>query len=168
MTTQIPLRNRLRDIVAHAIVDDEDAETVLSLRWHRDSNGYPARYHQRMHELVASRMGILGIARNIDHANGDRLDNRRENLRPASQGENVRNPTNGLRSTNRTGVRGVWWDQARHRWVSQGTRDGSKVSLGRFDNLGDAIAARRQWERIDEQPLGTIQPGGHCPAGAAS
>ena len=59
-----------------------------------------------MHKLIASRMGLkLGPRQQIDHINGDTLDNRRENLRPATPSQN--NQNQNLRKNSSTGVKGV-------------------------------------------------------------
>jgi hypothetical protein len=43
-----------------------------------------------MHRLIAERMGI-SLLNEVDHINGDRLDNRRCNLRPATGSQNTYN-----------------------------------------------------------------------------
>jgi hypothetical protein len=75
---------------AVALVDEEDAH-LAGLYWHLDGSGYAARLGLRMHRV------ILGARRGqeVDHANGNRLDNRRANLRFADRSENSRN--RGLR-----------------------------------------------------------------------
>lgn len=72
----------------------------------------------------------------IDHANGDRSDNRWENIRNVTRTENARN--NAMRSDNTSGVTGVvWHNQMKKWWVRLGNK-----SLGLFDSLDDARAVR--------------------------
>jgi hypothetical protein len=76
----------------------------------------------------------------IDHINGDRLDNRIENLREVSRTENSRNLCRQNR--NKTGVIGVWWDQSRNKYQAYIRVNGKRHHLGRFDSLEDAAKAR--------------------------
>jgi hypothetical protein len=61
-------------------VSDEDYEFVSSLSLYVNS-GYVKTYYQgrhwKLHQLL--------VGNNYDHANQDKLDNTRENLRPATQ-----------------------------------------------------------------------------------
>jgi hypothetical protein len=80
----------------------------------------------------------------IDHINGDRLDNRIENLRIADETLNARNC---LRSKNNTsGHTGVTRHKAAKKWVAQITVSYKNVYLGLFDSLDDAVAARKKAE----------------------
>jgi hypothetical protein len=80
----------------------------------------------------------------IDHINGNTLDNRWDNLRAATHQQNGHNV--GLRRNNRSGVKGVSWDAARGKWYASITMNGRIKSLGRHDNFDDAAAARRKAE----------------------
>lgn len=65
-----------------------------------------------------------------DHRNGNTLDNRRANLRPATGSDNSRNSTR--RVDNQSGVKGVSWDTRRQRWQSHIAVNGVSIALGRF------------------------------------
>ncbi len=77
----------------------------------------------------------------IDHINGDRSDNRIENLRVVSPTGNMRNMR--LPSRNKSGVIGVWWNKRIGKWTSQIRTDGGRVHVGDFSEKDDAIAARK-------------------------
>ena len=81
----------------------------------------------------------------IDHINGDRSDNRLENLRSVSNRENCKNQ--GSRSDNSTGVTGVYWFKRDSRWVASICADGTQIHLGYFDKFDDAVSARKAAER---------------------
>lgn len=82
---------------------------------------------------------------NIDHINQDRTDNRIDNLRDVSQGENSKNQRR--RGNNTSGVTGVYWDTDRKKWAAAIHLPGRKcVALGRYDKLADAVAARKAAE----------------------
>jgi hypothetical protein len=68
------------------------------------------------------------IPKMIDHINGDRTDNRIENLRAATNYQNSLNK--GLQSNNTSGVKGVSWDKAKKKWHAQLTYNGKHRHLG--------------------------------------
>lgn len=68
----------------------------------------------------------------VDHINGNGLDNRRENLRIVTHQENQSNlPKRKNCSSN---YYGVYLDRLRGSWVCQITHKGKTVNLGRFDS----------------------------------
>lgn len=79
----------------------------------------------------------------IDHINGDRSDNRWDNLRLATQSQQAQN--GAIRSTNRSGIPGVFWDASRKRWTAAIEKEGKKW-LRRFRSLEDAVDARKTKE----------------------
>ena len=81
----------------------------------------------------------------IDHIDGDRSNNRIENLRAASQTENSRNTK--IPSTNMSGVIGVFWDKRRFKWEARISENSKSVYLGEFDYFWDAVEARRDAEK---------------------
>lgn len=75
----------------------------------------------------------------IDHQNGDTLDNRMSNLREASHSENLKNTA--FQTNNKSGRKGVHWDKARSKWVAQIMVDGKQKFLGRFNDRDAASKA---------------------------
>ena len=80
----------------------------------------------------------------IDHINGDTLDNRFVNLRKATHAQNGHNT--GLRRNNRSGVKGVSFDAKRGKWVAMITENGKQRSLGRYETMEEAVSVRRAAE----------------------
>ena len=72
----------------------------------------------------------------VDHINGNRLDNRSANLRICTSGQNNRNigPKKGK-------YKGVHWTKNRKRWVAQITKNYKTESLGCFDTAEAAALA---------------------------
>lgn len=81
--------------------------------------------------------GVLPDA--LDHINGDRVDNRIENLRPCNPFENTQNSL--MRKDNTSGVKGVNWKKQENKWVTRIQVEGNRKYLGSFTSLEDAKLA---------------------------
>ena len=75
----------------------------------------------------------------IDHADRDRANNRLSNLREASRSENGANSR--VYRSNRSGFKGVFWDNFAKKWRADTNFNGKKVFLGRFNTKEEAAAA---------------------------
>src|SRR5205807_259973 len=73
----------------------------------------------------------------MDHKNGDGVDNRWENIRPATRSQNGANRRIGVNST--TGFKGVSWHHSA--WRARIGRDGRRVLIGKFATKEEAAAA---------------------------
>jgi len=73
----------------------------------------------------------------VDHRNGNGLDNRRANLRPATKSQNGANRL--IAASNKSGFKGV--DLKKGRWRAQIKVVGSKIHLGYFDLAEEAARA---------------------------
>ena len=78
----------------------------------------------------------------VDHINRNTLDNRKQNLRITDIRTNVIN--RGLQSNNTTGVTGVRLERGMYH--SAISVNGKCINLGWFNNIQDAIIARKQAE----------------------
>jgi hypothetical protein len=76
----------------------------------------------------------------IDHINGDKLDNRIANLRCATSQENNRNRPIAI--TNTSGTIGVYWSVSNSKWAAQIHENGKQKHIGYFKSKDDAISAR--------------------------
>lgn len=75
----------------------------------------------------------------IDHINGDRLDNRLSNLRLATRSQNMCNRGSAKHSL--TGIKGVTWDKSRGLWMARLNQNGRFINLGRYGTSDEAHAA---------------------------
>ena len=75
----------------------------------------------------------------IDHIDGNRLNNRIENLRNASRSDNNRNVA--LQRNNKSGYKGVSFMKRDSVWVAQITHDRKNYFLGRFKTPEEAYSA---------------------------
>lgn len=131
MTARIPVG----DERAEALVDDGDLPLVEAVRWSLHTAGYamtgsPTRY---MHRLIMRAPKGL----EVDHINGDKLDNRRQNLRLATRSQNEVNKTSRPNKSGFRGVTAMPCGTYRAYIVEQGrTR-----YLGRYHTASDAARA---------------------------
>jgi hypothetical protein len=79
----------------------------------------------------------------IDHIDGDRSNNKIENLRECTNQQNSFNAS--ISKNNTSGVRGVSWDKERKKWEAKCTMNRKTIHLGRFESLDDACIALRSW-----------------------
>jgi hypothetical protein len=75
----------------------------------------------------------------VDHINGDTLDNRRCNLRLATHAQNMCN--NRMRSHNTSGYRGVFWYAERRKWGALIVARRKRKFLGLYADAVDAARA---------------------------
>jgi hypothetical protein len=72
----------------------------------------------------------------IDHKDRNSLNDRIENLRPASQSQN--NANSAIRSNNTSGYKGVRWDKTLKRWRAYLHFNGNQCYLGSFESAEEA------------------------------
>jgi len=75
----------------------------------------------------------------IDHRNGNRLDNRIDNLREATRSQN--NANTRLPRHNTSGFKGVSYYRQTGRWMAYIRHEGRRYYLGMFTTAGEAAAA---------------------------
>lgn len=80
----------------------------------------------------------------IDHINGNKTDNRIDNLREATVAQNGHNV--GLTSRNSSGARGVFWHACAKKWQSGICINGQEIYLGLFTDFDEAVRVRRNAE----------------------
>lgn len=131
-------------------VDRSDVETLSKYKWgiaYMGEQGHKLPYARtriggrknaryiRMHRLL---MGDpLGVE--IDHRNGDTLDNRRSNLRHANRLEQSRNT--GMRRNNTSGFKGVSFVARLGKFRAYIVENRKQIYLGLFVRAEDASAA---------------------------
>jgi hypothetical protein len=75
----------------------------------------------------------------IDHIDGDGLNNRMSTLRVANKIQQAQN--RGIHRSNRSGLKGISWKKARKRWQAQIEFDGKAKYLGSFSDKHQAAEA---------------------------
>lgn len=77
----------------------------------------------------------------VDHINGDKLDNRKNNLRICSNADNLKNRVK-LPSNNTSGILGVRYRADRNKWYAEIQCNRQRIRLGSYIDKEDAIKAR--------------------------
>jgi len=145
----------------YALVNDEDYEWLSNLNWYTlptgaDSNrAMAATGHvkngtstrQLMHRMILERLGEQLDSLDVDHINGDTLDNRRENLRACTHTQNMQNKRKHKATSSQ--YKGVARRKS-GRWRAYIRVDGKLLGLGHFDSEIKAakaydVAARQRF-----------------------
>ena len=123
MAKEIPLsqqhRRNKRNTGLVTLVGDEDYEWLNQWMWtavstHRRNGGYAMRIENGktilLHRLILN--ATEGVE--VDHVNGNGLDNRRSNLRIATRAQGMANRR--LFKNNKSGYKGVMFDKKTGKW----------------------------------------------------
>lgn len=121
-----------------AIIDACSAEIVSEHLWHVERNG-KRFYAKRGVSLGGKRRKNIYMHRallaapdgmEVDHIDGDGLNNKLSNLRLATRAQNAWNC--GLHEHNTSGFKGVSWHASKNRWRAQITFYGKRIHIGYF------------------------------------
>lgn len=128
-----------------AIVDVSDFDALNKNHWHaawnKPTQSYYAVRGSSVHEefgdkqyTIRMHRYLLGLGkgdrRKGDHENCDTLDNRRDNIRHATHGQNQHNKR--LQRNSVTGYKGVTKRKGYNRWRAQIVFEGENIRIGEF------------------------------------
>lgn len=143
------------------LVDEEDFDALNEYSWcfnvkDGKEHGYAQRsqhikvsYKKYRTKVIYMHREILKTDQEVDHINGDTLDNRKENLRPSNRIMQARNSASRENSTSK--FVGVHLHKLTGKWRSQIKINGKIKSLGLFSSPEDARDAREKF--INENNL---------------
>jgi hypothetical protein len=77
------------------------------------------------------------IPKELDHIDGNKLNNKIENLRPANRMQNSHNTK--IPNTNKSGTKGVSWIKRLQKWVVQLQVNNKKMYFGLYNDVDYAI-----------------------------
>lgn len=122
-----------------ALVDDEDFDSLSELNWYCSYYNYAVRMTPRPHRSVLhmSRF-ILNCppGKEVDHIDGDTLNNQKSNLRICNRKQNCQNKKTPKHNT--SGFKGVSKDNKRKAYRVTINIDGKQLFLGYFKNKREA------------------------------
>lgn len=126
------------------LIDAEDAARCSVFRWwlfranRTESGDYSYAAIRRAGRIVLLHRFVLEVSEreiHVDHLNGNRLDNRKGNLRACSHAENMQNRK--IHRNNTSGFKGVSWSQNNNGWIARC----QKRHLGTFRTREEAANA---------------------------
>lgn len=126
------------------LVDDADYNSLSRYRWWYSGKGYARRTERNatgrttfyMHRELMQCPDHL----QVDHVNGNGLDNRRKNLRICTRSQNGSHRTHVPYGV--SGYLGIAWRRDRSKWQATITVDHRTVYLGIFVDLCEAVRIR--------------------------
>lgn len=142
---EIVLRDRKQKISGRAIIDAVDLAKVADIHWHRKGrcvqglNPTTRRWTTLSRFLMEPPAGKV-----VMYVNHDCLDNRRANLKVCTRAAVAVSRRAGAKSI--SGVKGVTWSRSRQRWHVSLVKDGKHHWGGAYEDLQDAVEARRRLE----------------------
>ena len=120
------------------LIDDDDYEKIKDYKWNvlKKSNGIyiicTARTADRKRHTLRMQRVIMNCnsGMDVDHVNGNTLDNRKSNLRICTHTENMRNMS---KRKNVTSVyKGVYFNKSRNKWTASIRINGTLKHLGHY------------------------------------
>lgn len=121
-----------------------DREAFTAIGSHGYRFGTIAHYPYTAHTVIWLLLHHEWPVYQIDHVNGDRLDNRPANLRHVEAGVNQLNQKRSKR--NKSGVMGVFFIDRINKWNAYINKNKRHHNLGYFASFNDAVAARKSAE----------------------
>lgn len=115
-----------------SIIDDEDYERLNQWKWSFHNGGYGVRTTWPDNKAVLLHRIVMNCPDNmeVDHINGNKLDNRKENLRVCTARENRLNRKKSKNKTSK--YKGVHWNKDNSKWRAKITVNDKSISLGCF------------------------------------
>jgi hypothetical protein len=119
------------------LLDDEDYERLERFRYYKHKKGYAYRFdessgHRKAyymhHDVVGNIKGMV-----VDHINGNKLDNRKENLRITTNAQNIHNTGNYKKQNKTSPYKGVIWNKGAKAWQATMRINGEQRRLGWFE-----------------------------------
>lgn len=113
------------------LMDKRDRE-LFTTKLRINSKGYVVCQEKLLHRVIMNaKEGEV-----VDHINGNKLDNRRKNLRICTNSENVR--FQKRHKNNTSGFKGVSWSKGMKKWEARIMVDRKSIVGGYFSNRLDA------------------------------
>lgn len=129
------------------LFDIDDLKMVSSYCWYKNENGYVYTRRPEDGKQTSLHRMLLGYPNcQVDHANNNRLDNRRVNLRLCDDSENAIHKSKSTKQNKRT-IIGVYYDKYRNKWVARFTYRKKNILHKRFSTIEEAIVERLKMEQ---------------------
>ncbi len=145
---------KYKDKVMETLIDTDDLEKVMRFpntwmaNWYSASNNYYVignkpkdangkRGTERLHRYILdAKDGLV-----VDHINHDTLDNRKSNIREVPVLINNQNQKGARTDNKSSGLRNVYWNKKRQKWVGKFSLNGKFQHVGFFETVEEANKA---------------------------
>lgn len=126
---------------AVTLIDEADLPLISGARWHAYHNGNGLTTYAKSYSMGLMHRAILQPPSHleVDHINGNGLDNRRSNLRLATKAQNQANRRPSR--TNTSGFKGVSPHAQVRKWKAEIRVAGVRHYLGLFNSPEEAAQA---------------------------
>lgn len=130
-----------------AIIDVKDIKHAINKNWYAKVAGNTV--YAKTTAYINGKRADLSLHREImsapeglevDHKNGDGLDNRRSNLRLVTHQQNMHNMR--INKNNKSGHKGIFFCNRENKWIAKIKVNSKTINLGYFSNIDDAITVR--------------------------
>ena len=124
--------------------------------------GYKKRMYKAHRIIWAIVYGVFPDG-HVDHINGNRADNRLNNLRTATHQQNVHNRCKPAK-TNQSGYLGVCWNKRASKWQAGIHVNGKSVYIGIFNTPQEAHEAYLNFKKVlhPSAPANLLAPSLGC------
>lgn len=130
--------------------DKEDYEVIKDYCWSYNKDGYVVsrdhnNKHIKLHRLImnANKNDVVDHKKHLPRKE-HKIDNRKSNLRVTTHQGNAMNRVKSKANT--SGVTGVYWSSKKQKWQASIGYKRKQIHIGYFDNLEDAVKARKEAE----------------------
>jgi hypothetical protein len=137
-----------------ALIDDDDYYRISLYTWKINSGGYAGQKRKRRPRFMGMSRFIMRYEGElqVDHINGNRLDNRKANLRVVTAKENC----NNRHSSRKPGL-GVTYNKRASAWQAYVWTNKKIVRIpGYHKTKEDALLIRAAW--IEKNPIVLVGP----------
>lgn len=151
------------------LVEEQDYEWASQFRWFRSTGGYAHRqgWKNRKHWTIWLHREVNKTPPHLftDHVNGNKLDNRRSNLRTVNKAQNSHNRPKVRRTNPSSTFKGVYFNKALGYWCAR-VQDGpiNKITYHRSE-----LDAAHSWNEMARKYIGefaqfNVLPDGFTPS----
>ena len=122
--------------------DLEDYDKIKDYCWYINKQGYVVTRNNK--KIIKFHRIVFSQYSDVDHIKHKKYDNRKSQLRPVTDSQNMMNRIIG--SNNKSGYKGVRWDRQRNKWCAYISINKTRIYLGWFNELEDAVEERKKAE----------------------
>lgn len=140
---EIDTYDQYGNVVETFILDSEDVNKLNNKKWrtvYKKDKPYLFTGNQKQERIYFHRLVMNNPELQVDHINGNTLDNRKENLRIVSIQENMKNLLK--KKDNKSGIRGVSFNKRKNSWKTDFTCEKIRYYLKDYPTIEEAVYQR--------------------------